>query len=134
MRTVKRLAALAAILVALIGTGTTVANAAPADWACNSGDLCVYNGADGTGGRCAWSNADNNWLVAPVTCSWAGSRATYSINNSGTSSAYTGVMMYLSPDYQNPFFCMPQQQSIELPRGVLFRSHKWVTTSCHGVV
>jgi len=133
MRIIKRLAVLVATFVALLGSGATAAHATASDWECSTGNLCVYNGADGTGSRCSWSNADNDWLSAPVTCSWA-RRATYSINNQGTSSSYTGVMLYLSPNYENPYICMPQRQSIELPIGVIFRSHRWVTTSCHGII
>lgn len=46
-------------------------NTALAAWECPLGDVCFWNGSNGTGSRCAWGSADPDWLNGNIRCSWA---------------------------------------------------------------
>jgi hypothetical protein len=101
------------------------ANAAASD--CAAGYLCVWDGANYTGNKCSWQNADADWWSGSVVCSWADDRVVKSIYNHGTSSAYAGVTIYYGANYASPIGCVYQGQ-MGTGTGVMIRSHKWTTT------
>jgi hypothetical protein len=131
---------MALLLLAALGNVAGVANAAPhassarpaiAAWDCPTGDLCVWNQENGVGARCTWSNADPDWLSGSIRCSWAGTSPVRSFYNHGVSTSFSGVTLYLSPNYQNKYFCAPQGSTWNVPSpGVFLRSHKWTTGAC----
>lgn len=134
MRKFFRRAVLAAALtVGVIATTATVAAPASAArplpaWECPSGNVCVWTGTYGTGSRCLWSNADNDWQANPVRCSWSASQPVRSIFNNGTSSQYAGVALYRASGYQNFHWCVPQG-SVRNDENVFLRSHRWVASA-----
>lgn len=38
---------------------------------CPGGNICFYNGRDGSGGRCSWREHDEDWTSGGTVCSWA---------------------------------------------------------------
>jgi hypothetical protein len=48
---------------------------------CPGGNICFYNGRDGTGGRCTWSEFDDDWSSGSAKCSWADSANVQSVIN-----------------------------------------------------
>jgi hypothetical protein len=97
---------------------------------CNSGDVCVWPVTDGSRNRCSWTNRDNDWQVAPVTCSWSSGSAVMSTYNRGTSTSYYGVCLYPGANYTgNVGYLVRQGQQAPGFPGVKIRSHKWVTGS-----
>lgn len=111
----------------------TAAAAAPLAWECPAGDLCVWENQNGTGRRCNWSNADDDWWNTPVVCSWADDTKVESFANNGTSSRYSGVALYRGANYTNFYFCAPQGTGLgwNVPNGGVFlRSHRWITGAC----
>lgn len=102
-------------------------------WECSVGSFCAWTGLDGTGSRCSWSNADPDWLTGSVQCSWAGTTKVQSYLNNGTSPGFTGVEIYLNPNYVNKFHCVLQggQGWDVTAGGVFLRSHRWITSTCN---
>ncbi|MBP2324701.1 hypothetical protein JOF56_005086 [Kibdelosporangium banguiense] len=101
-------------------------------WECASGNFCAWTGLDGKGSRCSWSDADPDWLSGTVRCSWAGSQKVQSYLNNGTSSRFTGVEIYLNPNYVTKFHCVLQggQGWNVTEGGVFLRSHRWISAPC----
>jgi len=148
----KALCVLLVVLGALAGlVGTATAGTSPADtasaqpatrgWAqtpapdvalralsCPSGDLCVWPVTDGSRNRCSWTNSDNDWWNAPVSCSWSSSQTVKAIYNHGTSSSYSGVCLYANANYSHWLYYVPQGQSYVPPTQYIVRSHRWVTS------
>jgi hypothetical protein len=53
-------------------------------WECPFGDICFWNGRNGTGRRCNWDENDRDWARQPIVCSWALTHFVQSVrNNSG---------------------------------------------------
>ncbi|WP_394618903.1 peptidase inhibitor family I36 protein [Lentzea sp. JNUCC 0626] len=95
---------------------------------CGSGDFCAWRTYDGSGGRCSWSNADNDWWTAPVTCSWSSSNPVWSVYNNGANASYAGVCMYPVANYGgNEAWWAPRGKPLQGWPVVIIRSHKWVT-------
>ncbi len=144
MRTRNWMIGLPVVLAALVmGTGTASATQpkpveiVPAEasvmaWECASGDFCAWTGLNGTGSRCSWSDADPDWLSGNIRCSWAGTSRVQSYLNNGTSSRFTGVEIYLNPNYVTKFHCVLQHgQGWNVTEGGVFlRSHRWITGAC----
>lgn len=103
--------------------------AAASAWSCPSGNVCFWDGANGTGNRCSWNIADSDWRGGLVTCSWSAQRPVRSIRNAGTSSA-SGVAYYLSRNYVNRVGCTRQGSQGNLAGTYLVYSHRWVSGSC----
>jgi peptidase inhibitor family I36 len=130
------MAALAFGLVAAV-LAPAPAGAAPASaqqlraWECPAGNVCVWTGAYGTGSRCLWSDADNDWQNGGIRCSWSASQPVRSIYNNGTSSSYAGVALYQAANYQSFYWCVPQGV-LRSDENVYLRSHRWVgsATGC----
>lgn len=133
-----------AMAVLAVGVVATVlapapagAAAAPASarqlmaWECPAGNVCVWTGAYGTGSRCLWSDADNDWRSGGIRCSWSASQPVRSIFNNGTSSSYAGVALYRGANYQSFYWCVPQGV-LRNDENVYLRSHRWVgsATGC----
>lgn len=38
---------------------------------CPASNICFYNGRDGTGQRCSWTEFDEDWSSGSAVCSWA---------------------------------------------------------------
>jgi hypothetical protein len=136
----KSMAVVGFVLLALVlGASTSVADpkgpvAVPADvssasvaaWECSSGDFCAWTGLNGTGSRCAWTNADPDWRGGAIQCSWSGSQRVQSYWNRGTSTSYRGVKLYQSANYTNLAYCAPQGTAWNIADGGTFlRSHQW---------
>ena len=103
------------------------------NWDCPAGDFCAWTGTDGNGSRCNWANADADWQVAPVVCSWAGSSPVRSFLNNGRSTRFTGVALYFGSGFNQFYFCAPQLTGTRwvIPGGGAFlRSHQWITSAC----
>ncbi|MFC3893559.1 peptidase inhibitor family I36 protein [Lentzea rhizosphaerae] len=94
---------------------------------CPSGDLCVWPNNDGSSSRCSWTNRDADWWNAPVTCSWASSRAVMRVYNNGASSSYDRVCLYTGANYTGSAWYIRQRvlSGTAFP-GVRIRSHRWV--------
>jgi hypothetical protein len=129
MRTRSKLLATAGVAAVIAVAVPGVAGAAPAAWACNTGNVCFYTGPDGTGSRCMWSVADPDWATGGTVCSWALTTNVKSVWNRGTSSA-TGVAYYLQTNYTNRVGCTRQGQSGNLAGTYKVRSHRWISSSC----
>ncbi|MET0135678.1 MAG: peptidase inhibitor family I36 protein [Kibdelosporangium sp.] len=119
-----------AVLMSLLSTATA-ANSAPEPVAvqalsCPGGSLCAWPVTDGGSSRCSWSNADDDWWNAPVTCSWSSCRTVRALYNNGTSAAYAGVCVYRGANYTLFDLYLPQGASTTLAIGRLLRSHRWV--------
>ncbi|HEX6343818.1 peptidase inhibitor family I36 protein [Umezawaea sp.] len=142
---------LPALLVALTGISGTASATAPEQdrgtdyrpvaaeevtvqaWSCAAGDLCVWDGYDGTGNRCSWTNADNDWWSTPVVCSWADDRPVKSIYNRGTSTNYLGVNLYSAANHAASSLVLCAWQGTQWEAsgtGVRMRSHRWTSGSC----
>ncbi|WP_196279279.1 peptidase inhibitor family I36 protein [Catellatospora vulcania] len=113
---------------------TTARTTALAAWDCPVGDLCVWSGYDGTGSRCNWANADNDWMNAPVTCSWSGYNKVKSIYNRGQSTSFLGVMLYKNTNYPSNAIwdCIAQGSKMSfisgISDGVYLASHRWTNS------
>lgn len=101
------------------------ASATAQAWECGSGNLCVYTGANGTGSRCSWSNADPDWYSGSVQCSWSDTQNVGSAKNSGTSSAYAYVVLYTGANYTGDGYCIAQHGDTWPGLNVRIRSHRW---------
>jgi hypothetical protein len=99
-------------------------------WECSSGFVCFFSGSGGTGKRCAWSGADDNWLAGTVTCSWSEADSVESVRNNGTSTAFNGVRYYTRINYVTSVGCIPRGAKGTLNTSRLLRSHKWESGSC----
>lgn len=133
------LAVAAFVLVALVlgaGTSTAEPEAVPVDvstasvtaWECAAGDFCAWTGRNGTGSRCAWTNADPDWRSGSVQCSWSGTQRVQSYWNRGTSTSFRGVKLYLSANFGSLAYCVPQGTAWNVEDGGTFlRSHQWGT-------
>lgn len=136
----RRVAAiLSGMILLLTGTATAAhATNAPtatlAAWDCPVGDLCVWSGYDGTGSRCNWANADNDWMTAPVSCSWSGYNKVKSIYNRGQSTSFVGVMLYKNINYASNAIwgCIAQGSKMSfisgISDGVYLASHRWTNS------
>ncbi|GAA1615311.1 hypothetical protein GCM10009679_19660 [Saccharothrix algeriensis] len=93
---------------------------------CPSGMLCVWPNTDGSSGRCTWVNADNDWRVTPVVCSWTSSQRVKAIVNNGTSTTYDGVCLYQGANYSNAQVWVAQGYGLTDATGWTLRSHRWV--------
>lgn len=103
-------------------------------WECNAGDLCVWEDTNGEGRRCTWTNADSDWTLDPVVCSWAATTPVESYWNRGQSTSFTGVELYRQSGWywQSKFHCAPQGTQWNVTNGgVLLRSHRWITGTCN---
>ncbi|MFF3869122.1 peptidase inhibitor family I36 protein [Micromonospora sp. NPDC001898] len=105
------------------GSGTNVA------WDCPVGDLCVWSGDNGTGSRCNWSDADNDWTSGATSCSWADTTTVKSMWNRGTSSSYSVVALYRNANYGSRWGCLGQNGGNWTGVGIYLRSHRW-QSSC----
>jgi hypothetical protein len=121
------------------GPGPKLERVSPATalaaWECPVGDVCVWTDRDGQGSRCAWSDADPDWLAGSIICSWSGALPVHSFWNRGTSTRFFGVAFYSSPNYKNPLGCGSPQGTawnISSSSGAYLRSHQWITTSLCG--
>ena len=139
------LVAVLAALVAVAGTagaatpGTSAYRAVPTGevtvqaWECTPGDLCVWDGYDGTGNRCSWTNADNDWWNTPTVCSWADDRPVKSIYNRGQSTSYSGVNLFSAANYASSSLVLCAWQGTQWEAtgaGVKMRSHRWTSGTC----
>jgi Peptidase inhibitor family I36 len=93
---------------------------------CTPGDMCAWPVANGSERRCSWTNRDNNWQAAPVTCSWSGDNPVRAVFNNGRSSN-AGVCLYTQPNYGGniAYFVRQREEAPNFPN-VIIRSHKWV--------
>ncbi|MEV7541573.1 peptidase inhibitor family I36 protein [Streptomyces sp. NPDC089915] len=96
---------------------------------CGSGNVCFWTEFNFTGQRCAWSEADPDWLSGSIRCSWAGTTNVKSAFNAGVSSA-TGVAYYLGTDYTDRIGCERRQHGANLAGTYKVRSHRWISGSC----
>jgi hypothetical protein len=48
---------------------------------CPGGNICFYNGRNGTEGRCSWNEFDEDWSSGSAICSWANSANVQSVIN-----------------------------------------------------
>ncbi|TDV57693.1 peptidase inhibitor family I36 [Actinophytocola oryzae] len=144
----KTLCVLVSVLAALFAVAGTASAAEPgtADyhvaptgeltvlaWECAAGDLCVWDGAGGTGNRCSWTNADNDWWSTPTVCSWADDRPVKSIYNRGQSTNYLGVNLYSAANYASSSRVLCAWQGTQWEAngtGVKMRSHRWTSSDC----
>lgn len=95
---------------------------------CAAGDMCAWPVVDGSRNRCSWTNADNDWRNAPVTCSWS-AQPVKAIYNNGRSTAYDGVCLYRGANYTSPEIWVPQRATATNSTGVVLRSHRWTRPS-----
>jgi hypothetical protein len=134
----------AAALMSLLGTATADTAAVPRPAAapgwtltpasdisiqalsCPSGNMCVWPVIDGSRNRCSWSNADNDWRTAPVTCSWSRDQPVKAIYNHGTSTIYDGVCLYRGANYTSFEVFVPQGSTATNSTGAILQSHRWV--------
>lgn len=131
----------AAALMSLLGTATADTKAVPRPAAaspdvspqalsCPGGSVCVWRVVEGgSTNRCSWSNADNDWWNAPVTCSWASSRTVKAVYNNGTSTIYAGVCLYRGANYTAFETFVPRGGTKTFVISSLLRSHKWIRSS-----
>lgn len=49
----------------------TAAQSAAAAASCASGHVCFWSGANYTGSKCTWLDADPDWYAGSLQCSWA---------------------------------------------------------------
>lgn len=106
------------------------AAAAPLPLSCPSGSVCVWPNVGGTSQRCSWSNADNDWRNAPVTCSWSASQPVRAIKNSGTSSSYDIVCLYTGANYTgSAVLAFQGGGEWTSSSGIFLRSHRWRSPS-----
>lgn len=78
MHAVRRtLIAATTVAAALFGLMAPTASAGSAWSNCYEGDICVYNGLNGTGDMCSWDGNDRDWYTNEGSgsnqwvCSWA---------------------------------------------------------------
>ncbi|MFF0203387.1 peptidase inhibitor family I36 protein [Streptomyces sp. NPDC005017] len=121
--------AAAATALALPTSSASAAPVKPAAVDCPSGHVCFWTGANFTGSKCQWNEADPDWQGGNVRCSWAATTNVKSVWNAGTSSA-TGVAYYLGANYSNRIGCTRQQHGGNLAGTYKVRSHKWISSSC----
>lgn len=107
-----------------------VTGEALAAWDCDEGDICFWDGFDGTGSRCNWSGNDYNWQDGNIICSWADNRPVKSVYNRGQSSTYTGVAYYHNSGYNDRAGCTKRGHKGDLAGTYEVWSHRWITTSC----
>lgn len=123
----------AALTFATAGLGLiapSAASAAPQAFACDTGDVCVWNNTNGTGDRCSWTNADRDWWNGSPQCSWSDTQNVRSGINRGTSSAYRAVAFYSGANYTGTLVgCLRQNGERDGEANVRVRSHKWVTSA-----
>ncbi|MEU4643905.1 peptidase inhibitor family I36 protein [Micromonospora sp. NPDC023814] len=123
-----------ASILGLPGTANAKAPAGDAAitaaWDCPVGDICIWSGDNGTGSRCNWANADNDWRSGSIACSWSATSPVKSMWNRGTSSSYTVVALYHGADYSNLWGCLGQNGGNWTGIGVYLRSHRWAS-SCN---
>lgn len=123
------------VKVALGNAGVVTAaqrsSAVTAVWSCSVGNVCFYTGPDGSGSRCMWSIADNDWATGASVCSWATTTNVKSVWNRGTSSA-TGVEFFTSTNYASSsrIGCTRQGGSGNLAGTYKLRSHRWTSGAC----
>jgi hypothetical protein len=140
LRPLTLLFVVAAALMSLLGTATADTAAAPRPAAsapdvspqalsCPGGSFCAWPFIDGGSSRCSWSNADNDWWNAPVTCSWASSRTVKAVYNNGTSTIYAGVCLYRGANHTAFETFVPRAGTKTFAISPLLRSHKWVRSS-----
>ncbi|WP_431883069.1 peptidase inhibitor family I36 protein [Micromonospora gifhornensis] len=111
----------------VLASPPTAAQAAA--WDCPSGDLCIWTGTNGTGSRCAWSNADNDWRSGSIVCSWSSTQPYRSVWNRGTSSSYVAVWIYGGANYTGSYDCIAQGDRFGSSNGRA-RSHRWQASGC----
>jgi hypothetical protein len=97
-------------------------------WDCPVGSFCVWNQNGGVGKRCVWSDADPDWYLGSIRCSWEDAgEAVFSMLNRGTSSRFSGVCVYPRWNYEGVGWWLAQNGvGIADQLGLFFRSHKWV--------
>jgi hypothetical protein len=118
----------AAALMSLLGTATAApaSDVSPQALSCPGGNVCAWPVIDGSSSRCSWSNADNDWWNAPVTCSWSSSRTVKAVYNNGTSPSYAGVCLYRGANYTSFEVFVAQGGTKTFVISPLLRSHKWI--------
>ncbi|WP_406075637.1 peptidase inhibitor family I36 protein [Micromonospora sp. NBC_01638] len=137
MRMARRFFAALGLTVAIIlGAPLSAASAASpstvttlAAWDCPVGDFCAWSGANGTGSRCNWTDADNDWWAGATVCSWSKTTSMKSFWNRGTSTSYPGVHLYLNANYGSEWYCAVRGSKYN-GEGWM-RSHRWQTGSCN---
>jgi hypothetical protein len=107
-----------------------VSGAALAQWECSAGNVCFWNGFNGTGSRCMWDIADPDWASGSIRCSWALTSNVKSVWNRGTDSRFTGVVYYRYTNYNDRIGCTRQGQGGNLAGTYKLRSHQWTTGNC----
>lgn len=118
--------------VASFALPASTAQAAPAAVDCASGNVCFWTGANFTGMKCGWSDADPDWQSGDIRCSWSATHNVKSVWNAGTSSRFTGVVYYkgANQDEDDRAGCTRQQHGGNLAGTYKLRSHKWTTGRC----
>ncbi|WP_412543104.1 peptidase inhibitor family I36 protein [Longispora sp. K20-0274] len=102
-----------------------------AAWECDPGAFCVWDGTGGTGNRCSWQNADNDWRYGSITCWWAQNGYVHSMYNNGQNQSYWGVAFYFDANYQYLAGCLHQGWQWDgVNGGMNLRSHRWVGSAC----
>ena len=96
-------------------------------WECAAGDVCVWDGTNGTGNPCAWDSDDPDWWSGSVQCSWSDERNPRSIRNNGVPATYDDVARYSGVNYTNFVGCMPRGGS-DSSFNIRIRSHRWVAS------
>ncbi|MEU2678396.1 peptidase inhibitor family I36 protein [Streptomyces sp. NPDC007107] len=108
----------------------TAAQSAAAAASCASGHVCFWSGANYTGSKCTWLDADPDWYAGSLQCSWAkNGTLARSVWNAGTSSK-SGVAYYSGASYSNRVGCTPQGKGGNFTQGRALRSHQWITGAC----
>ncbi|MDX3643969.1 peptidase inhibitor family I36 protein [Streptomyces sp. MB09-02B] len=127
-RRIRRILAAVGLTAAVASLGLVApgsASAAPQAWECDTGDVCVWNNINGTGGQCAWTNSDPDWWNGSVQCSWSDTRNVRSVWNRGTSSSYNYVVLYTGANYTGTRYCFGQDGGFDNDFNARIRSHRW---------
>lgn len=151
MPVVRRIVSITAALgAATFGPMAPTSSAATqAAWhGCASGDICIYNGLNGTGDVCTWDGNDIDWWTddgsgsSQYLCSWTQpwdyrDGNVKSIWNRGTLDAGpANVKFYFRANYDGYYACAhgptngkPGFQGNTGPdQGAALRSHRWVSS------
>ncbi|MFF0747131.1 peptidase inhibitor family I36 protein [Streptomyces sp. NPDC004111] len=144
-----RRALIAATAVCIALFGLMVPTASADKWIpwrnCAEGDICVYNGPDGTGEVCTWDGNDANWRTSTGSgshrwiCKWTQTwepapehgRKVKSIWNRGTTAGGPAdVRFYFGENYTNYYACAAKgfKGNTGPDAGVFLLSHSWVSS------
>ena len=118
--------AAAAFAVVLVAPGT--AQAASYD-DCPPGDVCFYNGANGSGKMCKWDGDDPEWRNGAVYCRWAATDNVRSVPlQQRQEGRLPGRRLLLGQGLHQPDRLYQGRQEREPHRYVPAALHKWVTS------